>query len=65
MKCVVGGFLALVLGWSPVPAEAQSQDRPATPAEQYKALLKESQARVQRDPQGIRGVGAEGRHALG
>jgi AhpC/TSA family len=44
MKCVVGGFLALVLGWSPVPAEAQGQERPATPSEQYKALQRESQA---------------------
>jgi hypothetical protein len=43
MSRSVGGFLAL--GLSLIAAECQAQDKPATPAEQYKALLKESQAR--------------------
>jgi hypothetical protein len=38
---IVGGFLALVLGLSGGEAGAQGQEGPDTPAEQYKALLKE------------------------
>ena len=45
MNRVVGGFLALALGLSLVAAEVRGQDRPATPSEQYKAILKESQDR--------------------
>src|SRR5262245_58238361 len=39
---IVGGILVLVLGLS-VAAEGEGQDKPATPAEQYRALLKEYQ----------------------
>jgi AhpC/TSA family len=46
MRYVVGGFLSLVLGWAAVPVEAQGQKMPATPLEQYKFLLTESQARL-------------------
>ena len=45
MNRIGEGFLVLVLGLSLMAAEVQGQDRPATPAEQYKALLKESQDR--------------------
>ena len=45
MSRIVGGSLALALGLSVVAAEVRAQDKPATPAEQYKAILKESQAR--------------------
>jgi len=37
--------LALGMGLAFVAAEVRGQDRPATPAEQYKALVKESQSR--------------------
>jgi hypothetical protein len=43
MSRIVGGFLAL--GLSLIAGECQAQEKLATPAEQYKALLKESQAR--------------------
>src|SRR5437879_6578593 len=43
MSRIVGGILVLVLGLSLAPAEANDQDKPATPAEQYNALLKEYQ----------------------
>jgi hypothetical protein len=45
MKCVVGSFLAFALGWPPLSPEAQRQETPAAPREQYQALLKESEAR--------------------
>jgi hypothetical protein len=44
MKRVVGGFVAVMLGWALIADETQAQDRPTTPSEQYKALLKESEA---------------------
>jgi hypothetical protein len=44
LKFVVEVFLALILGSSAVVAEGQAQDRPGTPAEQYKLLLEESEA---------------------
>src|SRR5262249_34742708 len=40
MKRIVGGILVLLLGQS--GAAAEGQDKPATPAEQYQALLNES-----------------------
>jgi hypothetical protein len=40
MSHIVGGFLALGLGLSVVAAEDPGQERRATPAEQYQALLK-------------------------
>jgi hypothetical protein len=40
MSRIVGGFLILGLGLAAVAAEDPAQERPATPAEQYKALLK-------------------------
>jgi hypothetical protein len=43
MDRIVGGILILVLCLSVVAAEDQGQERPSTPAEQYKALLKEYQ----------------------
>jgi hypothetical protein len=42
MNRIVGGTLVLVLGL-PVAAEYKGGSKPATPAEQYRALLKESQ----------------------
>jgi hypothetical protein len=45
MSRIVGGFLVLGLGLSVFAAEIQAQHKPATPAEQYKAILKESQDR--------------------
>ena len=42
MGRIVGGILVLVLGLSVAAAE-DSKDKPATPAEQYKGLLKEYQ----------------------
>jgi AhpC/TSA family len=44
MSPLVGGVLVLVLGLSAATAEDQGQDKPATPAEQYQALLKAYQA---------------------
>jgi hypothetical protein len=44
MNRFVEGFLALALGLSSVAAEVRAQDRPATPAEQYKEILKETHA---------------------
>src|SRR5262249_45266232 len=42
MHRIVGGVLALVLGMAAAAAEAEGQDRqPATPEQQYQALLKE------------------------
>jgi hypothetical protein len=43
MRRIVGGALVLVLGLSLAAAGGESQDKPATPAEQYQALLKEYQ----------------------
>jgi hypothetical protein len=43
MSRLIEGFLALALGLSSVAAEVRAQERPATPAEQYKAILKETQ----------------------
>src|SRR5262249_60228046 len=43
MGHLIEGFLALALGWSSVAAEVRAQERQATPAEQYKAILKETQ----------------------
>jgi hypothetical protein len=43
MRRFLAGFLALALGLSSVAAEVRAQERPATPAEQYKAILKETQ----------------------
>jgi hypothetical protein len=39
MRRITGGVLVLGLGLSAIAAEAPIQNRPATPAEQYKALL--------------------------
>jgi hypothetical protein len=44
MSRIVGGFLVLGLGLSVVAAEDPGQQRRATPAEQYKVLLKEQEA---------------------
>src|SRR5262245_29846829 len=41
MQQVAGGVLVLVLIGSAMVAEGSGQDKPATPAEQYKTLLKE------------------------
>jgi hypothetical protein len=43
MQRIVGGILVLVLGLSASAAGGDGPDKPATPAEQYKALLKEYQ----------------------
>lgn len=43
MKRFVEGVLALALGLSSLAADVRAQDRPPTPAEQYKAILKETQ----------------------
>jgi hypothetical protein len=43
MNRFVGGFLGLALGLSATSVQVWAQDRPSTPAEQYKAILKESQ----------------------
>ena len=45
MSRIVGGLLAFALGLSLVAAEIRAQDRPSSPSEQYKAILKESQDR--------------------
>ena len=45
MNRIFGASLALGVGLAVVAAEVRGQDRPATPAEQYKAILKESQDR--------------------
>jgi hypothetical protein len=39
------GWVAFALGLSPVAAEVRAQDKPSSPPEQYKAILKESQDR--------------------
>ena len=44
MKHVVGGLLVLGLGLTVAPVGDGGQVRSATPAEQYRALLKEYQA---------------------
>lgn len=44
MKCIAKMFLALMFGWSLVGAVGRAQERPPTPAEQYQAILKESEA---------------------
>jgi hypothetical protein len=61
MPRIVGGILVLVLGLS-VAAAGQAQDRPATPAEQYKALLKQyqdasSSGRVLSDEERLKFIG--------
>ncbi len=43
MRRIVAGLLVLVPAMSAALAEDERQDKPATPAEQYQALLKESQ----------------------
>jgi hypothetical protein len=43
MQRIVGGILVLVLGLSVAAADGKGQEKPATPTEQYKALLKEYQ----------------------
>src|SRR5262245_23446437 len=43
MQPMVGGVLVLVLGLSLAADGGEGQDKPAAPAEQYKALLKEYQ----------------------
>ena len=43
----IGGIVVLVLGVSGVAARDEAQDKPATPAGQYQALLKEYQAASQ------------------
>ncbi|MCI0455689.1 MAG: peroxiredoxin family protein [Gemmataceae bacterium] len=43
MNRISGGILALLLSMSLAAANDQGQSKPATPAEQYQALLKESQ----------------------
>jgi hypothetical protein len=45
MSRIVGGLLAFAIGLSPVEAEIRAQDKPSSPSEQYKAILKESQDR--------------------
>src|SRR5689334_2430835 len=45
MNRIFGTSLALGVGLVAVAAEVRGQDRPAAPAEQYKALVKESQSR--------------------
>jgi hypothetical protein len=45
MSRFIEGSLALALGLSSVAAEVRAQERPATPAEQYKAILKETKDR--------------------
>ncbi|WP_206108154.1 peroxiredoxin family protein [Paludisphaera soli] len=45
MRRVFAGPVILALSWSLLSAEVGGQDGPATPAEQYKALVKESQSR--------------------
>src|SRR5262245_15204028 len=41
MQTIVGGILPLVLALSVAAAPDQRRDKPATPGEQYQALLKE------------------------
>jgi hypothetical protein len=43
MNCTIGGVLVLVFALSVGAAEGQGQEKPATPAEQYKVLLKKYQ----------------------
>jgi hypothetical protein len=43
MPRIVAGILVLMLGPSPASADDKSKDKPATPAEQYKTLLKQYQ----------------------
>jgi hypothetical protein len=43
MSCILGELLAFAMGLSLVEAEIGVQDNPASPSEQYKAILKESQ----------------------
>jgi hypothetical protein len=43
MNRILGGFLVLMLDLSVAGAEGQGQEGPATPAEQYKVLLKQYQ----------------------
>jgi hypothetical protein len=61
MNRTVGGFVVLVLGLSVVAAEDQGPKGPATPAEQYKVLLKEYQyasgGRVSSDEERMKFVG--------
>jgi hypothetical protein len=45
MSRIVGGLLAFALGLSLVAAEIRAQDKPSSPSEQYRAILKESQDR--------------------
>jgi hypothetical protein len=45
MSRIVGGLLAFALGLTPVAAEVRADDRPSSPSEQYKAILKDSQDR--------------------
>ena len=45
MSRIAGGPLAFALGLSLVTAEIRAQDKPSSPSEQYKAILKESQDR--------------------
>ena len=54
MNRIFGASLALGVGLAVVAAEVRGQDRPATPAEQYKAILKESQVAIRRGPEGVR-----------
>ena len=46
MNWIGGGILVLGLGLSVVAAECEGPDQPATPAAQFKALLKEYETRV-------------------
>ncbi|MBI1916192.1 MAG: redoxin domain-containing protein [Planctomycetes bacterium] len=43
MQRIVGGILVLLLGLLVAAAECEGQNKPATPAEQYKAILREYQ----------------------
>jgi hypothetical protein len=45
MSRIVGGLLAFAFGLSLVGTEIRAQDKPSSPSEQYKAILKESQDR--------------------
>jgi len=55
MKRVVGGMLALLLALPALGADDKSKDKPALPAQQYQALVKE----YQDAQQALRGLGPE------
>src|SRR5262249_27227732 len=62
MCCIAGGFVTLVLGLSAAAAQREGPARPATPAEQYNALLRRyqdasSSGRVLTDEERMKFVG--------